>query len=105
MGTRPLHECGTLLPLKQGAAGQEELTEAQESKAHWLYRWGSAAGVAVSRDEVRDMLRRGRLDPRLQDVWEAKRAQQKHVIAICDAAVSGDAAALQVYIFLSSEWQ
>ena len=51
------------------------------------------------------MLRRGRLDPRLQDVWEAKRAQQKHVIAICDAAVSGDAAALQVYIFLSSEWQ
>lgn len=85
-----------------GAAGQEELTEAQENKAHWLYRWGSAAGVAVSRDEVRDMLRRDCLAPQLQGVWQEKRAQQKLVNRICEAVVGGDAAALQVHTGVSS---
>ena len=78
------------------------MTEAQENKAHWLYRWGSAAGMSVSRDEVRDMLRHDRLNPQLQGIWEEKRAQQKLVISICDAVVSGNAAALQVHIVVSS---
>ena len=72
------------------------MTEAQEHKALWLYRWGNAAGVAVSRDEVKDMLRHDRLSPQLQGIWEEKRAQQKLVISICDAVVSGDPAVLQV---------
>lgn len=73
------------------------MSEAQENKALWLYRWASAAGMAVSRDEVREMLLHDQVIPQLQRVWEEKRAQQKLVISICDAVLSGDAAALQVH--------
>ena len=74
---------------------QEELTEAQQNKAHWLWVWAKKEGMGVSRDEVKEIVRKDQLSPQLRSLWERGAAQQKLVIMICDAICEGSTASLK----------
>lgn len=43
--------CGLLL-----SCGAQNLTEAQQHKAHHLWLWAREAGISCSRDEIADMI-------------------------------------------------
>ena len=49
----------------------------------------------MSRDEVKEIVRKDQLSPQLQRLWERGAAQQKLVIMICDAISEGCTAAME----------
>lgn len=78
------------------ATSKEDPTDTQRHKAFWIYRWAHGAGIAVSRDEVVQMVQEDSLTPDLQQLWSEGSAQQKLIIRLCESVMQDDLSRLRV---------
>jgi hypothetical protein len=84
-------------------AAQAGVSAEVEERAAWLWRWAQEEGVEVSRDEAAEALAAGEaaLAGPLAELWARRAAQQAGAEALCAAATTGDAAAVEVRAALS----
>ncbi|KAK9804749.1 hypothetical protein WJX72_003268 [[Myrmecia] bisecta] len=82
--------------VKHGAKPRKPpLTEAQQHKQTWLYKWARDADTPVSWDELGERITTNNMTPELSELWSRKSAQQKVVQKLCEAASKGDAEAVK----------
>jgi hypothetical protein len=84
--------CVSVLHSGSAKACRKQLTEKQQLKAYWLYKWANRAGMVVSRDEVSDMLLYNCLTVELERMWTKGSTQQKYIMALCEAILQNNMA-------------
>jgi len=91
-----VEEARSITVYKKGEAPKLELSPADAEKATMLYKFAQDAGITgVSRDEIAEQLKSGKLHDKLQALWEQKGAEQEQLKKLIAAAAAGDVTAIQ----------